>query len=663
MFTKNLILAASLSTILFTNTANAVIGPIKITLNPTEISSNYFNEVDTLAPFSSEVYTEKDIKASKSNSIYDFLTQNTSLTLAPSSGNKFSQSIAARGYGLTNGYQNIVVTLNGRRLNNIDMQTSNIGGININNVEKIEITKGSGSVVYGDNAMAGAIHIFTKNNTDIETSTSIGNYGLQERDISFGTQEGNFNINASIDSLDHGGYGSNDSIGNKDKGEQSNANLGVGYSFGNGTDIQIDYSKNYVNNKYPFSVTKAEFDADPGFDYDGKARNQREASAWNKGLKITTPIGDNLEITFDTSKVKKYSQTRSGTATGYGAWSRSDYDYSNNDLIVSFKNGNLKIDSGIKSSKAFRKGSSNTLTKDNMGIFSQLQLTRNNTLFSIGVRKETVDHKYQPNSGTGDIKETKFNAFDIGFNSKLSETTSIFSNYNQAFQSPDVDRYFKWNASYTGLVYDGNLKAPTSKTFNIGINHLTDNSKTKATLFRANLKNEIYLCKQASASECGLYGDNTNLDKSHKYGLELQNKYNVNSKLSTNVNYAYTVAKIDSEDKGSGAFNGKTHPMTSKHNISVSAMFSLNDKANMTLTQKYRSKGFASEDFSNTFTQKQMAYNSTDFNFSYTTDKELELNFDVENLFDNSYGTVLRDDVIYPANFTRNIKLSISRKF
>jgi len=663
MFTKNLILAASLSTILFTNTANAVIGPIKITLNPTEISSNYFNEVDTLAPFSSEVYTEKDIKASKSNSIYDFLTQNTSLTLAPSSGNKFSQSIAARGYGLTNGYQNIVVTLNGRRLNNIDMQTSNIGGININNVEKIEITKGSGSVVYGDNAMAGAIHIFTKNNTDIETSTSIGNYGLQERDISFGTQEGNFNINASIDSLDHGGYGSNDSIGNKDKGEQSNGNLGVGYTFGNGTNVQIDYSKNYVNNKYPFSVTKAEFDADPGFDYDGKARNQREASAWNKGLKITTPIGDNLEITFDTSKVKKYSQTRSGTATGYGAWSRSDYDYSNNDLIVSFKNGNLKIDSGIKSSKAFRKGSSNTLTKDNMGIFSQLQLTRNNTLFSIGVRKETVDHKYQPNSGTGDIKETKFNAFDIGFNSKLSETTSIFSNYNQAFQAPDVDRYFKWNASYTGLVYDGNLKAPTSKTFNIGINHLTDNSKTKATLFRANLKNEIYLCKQASASECGLYGDNTNLDKSHKYGLELQNKYNVNSKLSTNVNYAYTVAKIDSEDKGSGAFNGKTHPMTSKHNISVSAMFSLNDKANMTLTQKYRSKGFASEDFSNTFTQKQMAYNSTDFNFSYTTDKELELNFDVENLFDNSYGTVLRDDVIYPANFTRNIKLSISRKF
>ena len=103
--------------------------------------------------------------------------------------------------------------------------------------------------------------------------------------------------------------------------------------------------------------------------------------------------------------------------------------------------------------------------------------------------------------------------------------------------------------------------------------------------------------------------------------------------------------------------------MTSKHNISASAIYTFNDKANITLTQKYRSKGFAADDFSNTFTQKQMAYNSTDFNFSYLTDKELKINFDVENLFDNSYGTSIQDDTIYPASFTINVKVSIHRKF
>jgi iron complex outermembrane receptor protein len=106
------------------------------------------------------------LKTQNLNNIYDFLTQNTSLSLAPSSGNRFSQKISARGYGLTIGSHNLVVTLNGRRLNNIDTSGPAINTININDVEKIEITKGSGSVIYGDSAMAGAIHIYTKKNFD-----------------------------------------------------------------------------------------------------------------------------------------------------------------------------------------------------------------------------------------------------------------------------------------------------------------------------------------------------------------------------------------------------------------------------------------------------------------------------------------------------------------
>ena len=82
MLNKKLILAASLIAI-FSNSAQAVIGPIKISLNSTEVSSNYFNEIDTIAPFSSEIYTIDDIENSKADNIFDFLTQSTSLALAP----------------------------------------------------------------------------------------------------------------------------------------------------------------------------------------------------------------------------------------------------------------------------------------------------------------------------------------------------------------------------------------------------------------------------------------------------------------------------------------------------------------------------------------------------------------------------------------------------
>ena len=72
MFANKSILIAFFSSVIVSSSAQAVIGPIKITLNPTELSSNYFNEMDTFAPFSSEVYTQDDIKNSKATNIMIF---------------------------------------------------------------------------------------------------------------------------------------------------------------------------------------------------------------------------------------------------------------------------------------------------------------------------------------------------------------------------------------------------------------------------------------------------------------------------------------------------------------------------------------------------------------------------------------------------------------
>ena len=82
-----------------------------------------------------------------------------------------------RGYGSENGFQNIVITVDGQRLNNIDLSPQLIGAIPLGNIERIEISKGSGSVVYGDGAMAGAIQIYTKNKTGVTVSSSLGNFG------------------------------------------------------------------------------------------------------------------------------------------------------------------------------------------------------------------------------------------------------------------------------------------------------------------------------------------------------------------------------------------------------------------------------------------------------------------------------------------------------
>ena len=668
MFNKKLFLAVSFTALVLSQSSNAVIGPIKITLNPTELSSNYFNEVDTFAPFSSEVYTQDDIKNSKATNIYDFLSQNTSLSLAPSSGNRFSKKISARGYGLTIGSHNLVVTLNGRRLNNIDTSGPEIAGVNINDIERVEITKGSGSVIYGDSAMAGAIHFYTKKNIQTKISTTSGNYGVSQTSASVGINDEKIDLNISLDNSKHDGFHKAATGGVKDKGKQTKSSIGGTYTTDGGTEISLDLYRTNSDIRYPNYLSDAQFEADPTGSGSGSRYTYRDAESSTTNFKVKRNWGENFEFTTNRSAIDKESRNfysySGATVDNY------KYDYKSNDYLLTYTNGDIKIDSGVnifdgkRTVESTSVSSRNTTSKENLGVFSQLQYFRNDSVFTVGARSEKVDYKYSPESGTALSGEYDLNAFDIGINTSLSPNTTIFTNYNHAFQAPLIDRFFisaTWPA--TGQVFNGFVRPSKSRTFNIGLNHLTDNSKTKLTLYRSNIKDEMFLCKSNAASDCGLYGDNLNLDKSHKQGLELQNKYVFSPKWSTSLNYAYTIAKIDSDDKGAGALNGKTNPMTSKHNISASVIYSLSNKTNMTLTQKYRSEAFAEEDYANIFTKKQPEYNSTNFNFSYNPNDDLSFSFDVENLFENSYGTRLRDDVIYPGNSTRNIKAGLTYKF
>ena len=668
MFNKKLFLAVSFSALVLSQPSNAVIGPIKITLNPTELSSNYFNEVDTFAPFSSEVYTQDDIKNSNATNIYDFLSQNTSLSLAPSSGNRFSKKISARGYGLTIGSHNLVVTLNGRRLNNIDTSGPEIAGVNINDIERVEITKGSGSVIYGDSAMAGAIHFYTKKNIQTKISTTSGNYGVSQTSASVGINDEKIDLNISLDNSKHDGFHKAATGGVKDKGKQTKSSIGGTYTTDGGTEISLDLYRTNSDIRYPNYLSDAQFEADPTGSGSGSRYTYRDAESSTTNFKVKRNWGENFEFTTNRSAIDKESRNfysySGATVDNY------KYDYKSNDYLLTYTNGDIKIDSGVnifdgkRTVESTSVSSRNTTSKENLGVFSQLQYFRNDSVFTVGARSEKVDYKYNPESGTALSGEYDLNAFDIGINTSLSPNTTIFTNYNHAFQAPLIDRFFisaTWPA--TGQVFNGFVRPSKSRTFNIGLNHLTDNSKTKLTLYRSNIKDEMFLCKSNAASDCGLYGDNLNLDKSHKQGLELQNKYVFSPKWSTSLNYAYTIAKIDSDDKGAGALNGKTNPMTSKHNISASVIYSLSNKTNMTLTQKYRSEAFAEEDYANIFTKKQPEYNSTNFNFSYNPNDDLSFSFDVENLFENSYGTRLRDDVIYPGNSTRNIKAGLTYKF
>lgn len=74
-----------------------------------------------------------------------------------------------------------LVMVNGLSLNSPSLGQADVGGILLNNIERVEVVKGSGSLLYGSGAMAGTINVITKspNRERMDLAVRAG-YGSQD---------------------------------------------------------------------------------------------------------------------------------------------------------------------------------------------------------------------------------------------------------------------------------------------------------------------------------------------------------------------------------------------------------------------------------------------------------------------------------------------------
>ncbi len=73
------------------------------------------------------------------------------------------------------------VLVNGTVLNSPSLGTADVGRIPLNNIERVEVVKGSGSLLYGSGAMGGTVNIITKRpGSDGITAKASAGYGTQD---------------------------------------------------------------------------------------------------------------------------------------------------------------------------------------------------------------------------------------------------------------------------------------------------------------------------------------------------------------------------------------------------------------------------------------------------------------------------------------------------
>lgn len=612
----------------------------EISLEPILVSATKTETTDIHATYAVEVYDSNDIESSGSQSLYDFLNQNTSVTVMPSFGNQYSQLIDIRGYGIADGYQNIAVSVNGRRLNNIDLTAPLLSSISLNNIKRIEITKGSGSVIYGDNATAGSIQIYTKDEVSHHIGVSAGNEGQQSASFSTGLSQKHFNLLVSGDYSDHDGFKDKDINGFGNDSSNRNSHVSLAISPTDILKLSIGKEHTTIDTRYTGSMTRAEYKREP---------EQNSGNTYSHQKYHTDTVLFGIEATLTEQLQVSYNHSNEDKISHFATFSSvSEYDYKSDEMLVKYNSDRVKITTGIQSFDGERDAFGNVTTKKNRGYFIQGEYTFENIILSLGGRKESVDYDYSSNTVNLDDAH-KLYAYDLGLNIQVTDHLTAFSNFNYSFQSPDIDRFFKFGGTFNEFIEPAKVK-----TLNIGINHITSTDKTKLTIFRANLNNEIFYNAPTFT--------NTNIDKSYKYGLEFQNRHKFNEQWLSSITYAYTRAIIDEENEGNGSYNGKNLPGVSRHNLTFALHFSPTTKSKLVLSHNYRSTAYALDDFANTLSQKQPNYESTNLSASYALNN-LILSANVSNIFDENNGVQVNDDAIYPVNFTRSWTLGAKYHF
>jgi vitamin B12 transporter len=385
MKTKQLYFAAFAS-LFIASSANAVIGPIKITLN-----TEYRTSSPVIGSIATTIKLDKEaIKRTGASTFTGLLQSIPSVSFEGGQGNL--QALRIRG----NEASHTLLILDGHKVT-ITGGQPNLDVIPVDQIERIEISKGPFSSLYGPGAIGGVIHVFTDKDANSISSNKI--------DISYGSKgTKKINLNTYLkgdksyldialtdfntDGIDATGDGDLDPIDRKT----------MGINFGTELTESTDISINLLN-------TRADIQYDDSFSTPKPDNNLNQV-----GLGLTQKVSEKYKINLD---VMNQRTQRRG----------DKYRLNTMSIINEFDFNNSKLSVGLMSS--VDKDVGNTKQIKHTDIFSQWQGLIVDNELSIGAR--IVDHD----------KFSTHTTYNLNWARDLSPTFRVNGSYGVATNLPN----------------------------------------------------------------------------------------------------------------------------------------------------------------------------------------------------------------------------------
>ncbi len=503
-------------------------------------------------PANVTVIDQDDIKNSNAKTVVDVLRSEEGIVVRDLYGNGKTAQVDLRGFGETAAYNSLVL-VDGRRVNEMDLSGIDWTQIPLEQIERVEIVRGTGTVLYGDNAVGGVINIITKMPSEELTysvETIAGSYSRNKERFSVSGGKGKVGASlfASYDST--GGYRENSEFRTKDVGGK--------IVFDPTECLSLNLSGSYHSDNYGLPGDLSETEVDSDRRSSNEPFNGAEVRDRYLKLGVDLDLDKHGSIVTDVSYRDRTSEeefvswtflskrdVETWAITPRYVWNGDVLNHSNTLIAgADFYWAEQEVDS-FNGAPLLPSGNSD-IERDSYGFYFNNEFSLlENLIFSVGARRERVryDLKQQDFSGLDSLDDTvteRENAYSAGLVFQYSGKSSVFVRANRSLRFPLTDELIVYDFMAGEIRVNADIKPQRGKHYEAGVRHFfTPDIQATVTLFWADIKDEIFFDSAAFT--------NTNHPETLHKGVEVGSKARLWENLTVFGNYTYEKARFEKE--------------------------------------------------------------------------------------------------------------------
>jgi iron complex outermembrane receptor protein len=606
----------------------------EVTLEEVVVTATRDVEEIRKIPANVTVITRKQIEEAHVETVVNLVRDQGGVVVKDTYGNGKSTNVDVRGFGET-APPNTLVLVDGRRVNQIDLSGVDWTQIPLDQIERIEVVRGSGSVLYGDNAVGGVINIITKRPEkpfSFQTGVALGSYNYNKE---YGSVSGRWGPLSAIVSM---GYNATD--GYRENGLLRAKNVGGKLIYDLNDNISFNLSGAFNQDKegLPGGLTQAEMDLldrratltpdNQAKTDDGYGDLGARVKLWDIGrIEVNLSYRDRqvkniLDFPSDFYTYKDKRNINTWGFTPKGILEKPLWIFPNKLIFgLDFYRSDSKVNSEA-TFFGFPSSNLSDITQRSVGLYFLDEFSiLEKLILSFGFRYQWVTYDiFQENPYLKDDVTDWAPAWNVGLTYLFGEKSSAFFSIRRSFRFPTTDELI--------LVYpvpkvNPAIKPQTGYDYEAGIRYaFTDKIEANLTLFWIDTYNEFFFNPVTFINE--------NYPKTQRRGVEIGGKATPFSWLSIWANYSYIQPIL----KGR-LFSGNQIPgvPTNKGAIGASVgpwkgfLFSMNAAF---VGSQYMISDWANQ------VEKQRAYYSLNSRLSYTW-KGLNAFFAVNNITNQKY--------------------------